>query len=229
MAELLKDNAGLAVVPATPRQDGYALTITEYDADSATPKTMTVSIPTNATLDTIKGNLLLRAAILKSTTWKAFKMPQIMHAIMFADRLGLDIELGDVYSTDGRPAINAEGRIKLAQKDPRYRGSKTTFRDTGTALNKPKCVLKTDLECTVEVYVDGWQAPIRRTALLSRWYRDTSAWNERPEHQLEMNTIGHACRFLRPVGDPEDAPPAPEPDLIPALQQSVAATSKGGQ
>lgn len=227
MAEL-KDNAGLAVLP---KQDtGYALSIVEYDA-AGKASTLTVSIPTNATLDTIKGNLLLRAAILKSTTWAKFNLPQIMHAIMFADRLGLDIELGDVYSTDGRPAISAEGRIKLAQSKGLITGISVKWTPLAEAMpaGAAKCVLQKDLECEVTIDVKGWTKPVVRRARLSRWYKSTPAWNERPEHQLELNTIGHACRLIAPIGDPADAPPAPEPDLIPALQQSVAATSKGGQ
>jgi len=186
---------------ATP-SGGYSLAVTEFDAAGART-TLSVPVP-DGSLEFRQWSILARAALLKTTTWNKFSMPQIIMGIMFADKVGLDVELGDVYSTDGRPAISAEGRIKLAQKDPRYRGSKSTFRDTGEPLNKPKCVLKTDLECTVEVYVDGWQEPIRRTARLSRWHKDTPAWNERPEHQLELNTLGHACRFLRPVGDPAD-------------------------
>lgn len=198
MAELV-DNA--AIVPAT-KAAGYSMSITEYDA-AGKSSTLTVPIP-DGSIEFRQWSILARAAVLKQTTWSKFSIPQIILAVMFADKLGVDIELGDVYSTDGRPALSAEARIKLAQKDPRYKGSKTTLKDTGTPLNKPKCVLKTDLECTVEVYVEGWQEPIRRTALLSRWHKDTPAWNERPEHQLELNTLGHACRFLRPVGDPAD-------------------------
>jgi hypothetical protein len=191
-----------AIVPVPASAANYSLSIVEYDA-AGKSSTLVVPIPDGST-EFRQWNTLARAAVLKQTTWQKFTVPQIILAVMFADKLGVDIELGDVYSTDGRPALSAEARIKLAQKDPRYKGSKTTFRDTGTALNKPKCVLKTDLECTVEVYVEGWQEPIRRTALLSRWHKETPAWNERPEHQLELNTLGHACRFLRPVGDPAD-------------------------
>ena len=200
MAEL----EGTAAIVRAPAAAGtYSITVREFDA-AGKGSDLVVPIP-DGSLEFRQWNTLARAAVLKQTTWSKFSIPQIILAVMFADKLGVDIELGDVYSTDGRPALSAEGRIKLAQKDPRYRGSKTTFRDTATPLNKPKCVLKTDLECTVEVYVDGWQEPIRRTALLSRWHKDTPAWNERPEHQLELNTLGHACRFLRPVGDPADA------------------------
>jgi hypothetical protein len=206
MAELQETTAITPAAQATcgvgAKAAGYTMSVVEYDA-AGKSSTLTVPIP-DGSLGFKQWNLLARAAVLKQTTWNKFTVPQIILAVMFSDKLGLDIELGDVYSTDGKPAISAEGRIKLAQKDPRYRGSKTTFRDTGTALNKPKCVLKTDLECTVEVYVEGWQEPIRRTALLSRWHKDTPAWNDRPEHQLELNTMGHACRFLRPVGDPAD-------------------------
>jgi hypothetical protein len=194
--------ASSASVPVASPRAGYSLAVTEFDAAG---KSSTLSVPVpDGSLEFRQWSILARAALLKTTTWSKFSMPQIIMGIMFADKVGLDVELGDVYSTDGRPAISAEGRIKLAQKDPRYRGSKSTFRDTGEPLNKPKCILKTDLECTVEVYVDGWQEPIRRTARLSRWHKDTPAWNERPEHQLELNTLGHACRFLRPVGDPAD-------------------------
>lgn len=192
-----------AIVPAAQTATGYSIAIREFDA-AGKGSDLIVPIP-DGSASFNQWNILARAAVLKQTTWSKFTVPQIILAVMFADKLGVDIELGDVYSTDGRPALSAEARIKLAQKDLRYKGSKTTFKDTGTPLNKPKCVLKTDLECSVEVYVEGWQEPIRRTALLSRWHKDTPAWNERPEHQLELNTLGHACRFLRPVGDPADA------------------------
>lgn len=198
-----------AIVPAAEVSTGYKISIVEFDA-AGSKSTLVVPIP-DGSAEFKQWNMLARAAVLKQTTWAKFSVPQIILAIMFSDKLGLDIELGDVYSTDGKPSISAEARIKLAMKDPRYNGSKTTFRDTGEALGKPKCILKTDLECSVEVYVEGWQEPIRRTARLSRWHKDTPAWNERPEHQLELNTLGHACRFLRPVGDPADTG---EPALV---------------
>jgi hypothetical protein len=210
----LKDNA--AIVPAGATTS-YALTIREFDA-AGRSSDLTVQVPLDATIETIKGNLLLRAAILKSTTWNKFNIPQILHAIMFADRLGLDIELGDVYSTDGRPAISAEGRIKLALATGRIKGISTQWRE----LDDPApagCVLKKDLECTVTIQVADWDKPVVRTARLSRWFKNTPAWKERPEHQLELNTIGHACRLIRPVGDPADTP-EPEPQVSAA--QSAA-------
>ena len=214
-----------AIVPAAQAAPGYSISIREFDA-AGKGSDLIVPIPADSA-EFKRWNLLARVAILKQTTWSKFTVPQIIMATMFADKLGVDIELGDVYSTDGRPALSAEARIKLAQRDPRYRGHKTTMRDTGTALNKPKCVLKTDLECTVEVYVDGWTEPIRRTALLSRWHKETPAWNERPEHQLELNTLGHACRFLRPVGDPGDAPePEPQRPEAPVNFNTAVGTHK---
>jgi hypothetical protein len=198
---MAREEGTAEIVKAPATALSYNISIREFDA-AGKPSDLIVPIPTDAGFK--QWSILARAAVLKQTTWSKFSVPQIILAVMFADKLGVDIELGDVYSTDGRPALSAEARIKLAQRDPRYRGHKCTFKDTGTPLNKPKCVLKTDLECTVEVYVEGWQEPIRRTALLSRWHKETPAWNERPEHQLELNTLGHACRFLRPVGDPAD-------------------------
>jgi hypothetical protein len=196
---MAKEEGSAAIIPEAAQ--GYNIAIREFDA-AGTPSDLIVPIPSDS--DYKRWSILARAAVLKQTTWGKFSVPQIILAVMFADKLGVDIELGDVYSTDGRPALSAEARIKLAQRDPRYRGHKCTMKDTGQPLGKPKCILKTDLECTVEVYVDGWAEPIRRTALLSRWHKETPAWNERPEHQLELNTLGHACRFLRPVGDPAD-------------------------
>jgi hypothetical protein len=213
MAEMLDSTA---IVPSSDNQkNGYAFRLVEYDA-AANASVLMVPVPDDSR-EFKQWNILARAALLKKTTWARFSIEQTILGVLFSDRVGLDIELGDVYSIDGRPAITAEGRIKLAQKDPRYRGSKTTWKELETPLGKQQCILKNDLECTVEVYVDGWQEPIRRTARLSRWYKNTPAWNERPEHQLELNTLGHACRFLRPVADPSDAP---EPET------SLAATAK---
>jgi len=221
MAEL---EGSTTVAPGAP--SSYAITVAEFDA-AGKKSVISVSLAPDATLDTIKRNLLLRACILKSTTWNKYNIPVILHAIMFADSLGLSIELGDVYTTDGRPAINAEGRIKLAQRDPRYRGHKTTFREIERPLPKgmEKCVLANELECTVQVFVDGWQEPITRVALLSRWWKNTPAWNERPEHQLELNTLGHACRFLgsAAIGDPDDAPTA---EAVPAMSQASRSVSQ---
>jgi hypothetical protein len=191
-----------AIVPTSNAT--YAINITEFDA-AGQKSVLSVPIPT----DSSKFNqwtTLARAAVLKQTTWMKFTLPQIILAIMFADKLDLDIELGDVYSTDGRPAVSAEGRMKLAMKTGRVEGIKTEFRDTGEALAFPGCVLKTDLECTVTMKIKGWSEPIKRTARLSRWFKNTPAWKERPEHQLELNTTGHLCRLISPIGDPMDTP-----------------------
>lgn len=193
-----------AIVPAGQAAQGYTMSITEFDAAGA-KSTLTVPIP-DGSLGFKQWNILARAAVLKQTTWNKFTVPQIILATMFADKLGLDIELGDVYSTDGRPAVSAEGRMKLAMKTGLVQGIKTTFRDTGEAINLPGCVLKTDLECTVTITVKGWAEPAQRTARLSRWFKKTPAWMERPEHQLELNTIGHLCRLIAPISDPADAP-----------------------
>jgi len=193
-----------AIVPAKTGAAGYTMSVVEYDA-AGKSSTLTVPIP-DGSLGFKQWNILARAAVLKQTTWGKFTVPQIILATMFADKLGLDIELGDVYSTDGRPAVSAEGRMKLAMKTGLVQGIKTEFRDTGEPIQLQGCVLKTDLECTVTITVKGWAEPARRTARLSRWFKKTPAWMERPEHQLELNTIGHLCRLIAPIGDPADAP-----------------------
>src|SRR5260370_15360822 len=96
---------GTSAIVVAPATSSYSMAIREFDA-ARKGSDLLVPIPDGST-EFKRWNLRARAAVLKQTTWSKFSVPQIILATMFADKMGLDIELGDVYSTDGKPSISA--------------------------------------------------------------------------------------------------------------------------
>lgn len=215
-----------------------AQVIPVYDFDERAQKvTYQLTIPSTSDFDA--WDLTTQALMLKRGMWSKLPLPEIIWGLCYARRIGADVVEGDLFPTgNGRFGQSNGYRIRKAKESGNWAGPpEFEWKDTGKALPErcKKCSQKTDLECTVKVYVKGWTKPIIKTHLLSEWYKDTEPWNNTPRNQLEQNTLGHACRYVPgvPMDSNEEAPPpeAPasittaqklrEPDLTPALEASI--------
>src|SRR5262249_43124186 len=98
--------ASTALVPV---EGEYAIEVREFDAAGAKNRFM---VPVANNINAPTSTVMLRAAILKPTTWKQFDFPTILHVVIYADRMGLDIMVGDVYmAEEGRISTTAGAKI----------------------------------------------------------------------------------------------------------------------
>jgi len=152
-------------------------------------------------------------AMLKAGAWEKIPVSQVIYAIAYAEKQGLDIMQGDVYSTgDGRIAISNKAKIKLALKTGRICGIKVETIETEDPLVLEGCAVSHELECTVTLKVKGFDEPVVKIQRLSEWYMPRNPnWKFRPQHMLELNTLAHACEIVHPtVTEGDEAPPLVE-------------------
>lgn len=201
MAELANQTS---LVPV----DGeYVVEVKEFDA-AGKSTALKVALPTEA--DFNKWALMQQAVMLKKGMMKLAPISEIVWAIAYAHRKGLDIMSGDVFSTgEGRIGIANKAKIKMALATGNIVGIETDIRDTGEPISLAGCSQKTDLECTAKIHVKGWKVPIVKKARLSKWYMPKNPnWQGRPEYMLELNTVAHGCEYVNPTETGADeAPP----------------------
>lgn len=210
MAEL--EGSGKIVKAEPQAATGYSLQIMEYDAAGA-KSTLSVPLPQDARW----GDVLLRAALLKKGgSWKAYDVPTIIHAVVYADNLGLDIMAGDVYcAQEGRLSTTADAKIKHAMKSGRIsgynvevvEGPRVTIPYT---LKNQECKWEgPDYEATVTVDVVDFQKPVVYKAKLSEWFQGQNPnWRTRPAYMLRKNALSKVMQEVAPMGtEADEAPP----------------------
>lgn len=216
---------------AAQESDGsYSIVIREF-----TPAGQTVqfAVPIPSDLNSNTASLMLRAAILKKTTWKDKDFPTVLHAVMYADRMGLDIMAGDVYSPDGgRMSTTAGAKIRHAMQGDRVEGYEVEITEGGPieleySEKSEKKVFKTkELTCKVTVEVKGFKKPVVYEAKLSEWFTGRNPnWRERPAYMLRKNALGKAMEEVAPMGvEADEAPPLVDNTLpsMAALNQAKA-------
>ena len=217
MADL---NAGTAIIPAALAPGEYTLNVKDFEPDGSTSK-LSVPLPK----DEKWGSILLRAALLKSTTWKNFNMPTVIHAVLYSDQLGLDIMAGDVYmAQEGRLSTSAYAKIKHGMTATDETGKR---RITGYSVEIDEgdgiqdFTWKTSKEQGVEhipnyhikvtVHVNGWEHPVVYEATLREWFTPANPnWRTRPRYMLRLNALGKAFQEVAPMGvEVDEAPEIP--------------------
>lgn len=202
-------------------QGQYDLKIRELDASG---KATELSIPMPEHSDFARWTLMQQVAMLKKGPWKTSPINEIMFAVAYAQSLGLDVMRGDVFPTgEGRLGTSNKAKIKLALATGQIQGIETSMRELPED-GPTGCASKKDLECTVIIYVKGWQKPIVRKAKLSRWFKASNPnWKGNPEHMLELNTVAHACEYVHPTATEDDeAPPLTQgPSQLPIIDAEV--------
>lgn len=219
----LQDKVTTTIVPSsgpsiTP-ETGQALTVSVRDFDAAGNKTeLLCELPENT--DFSKWSLMQQVVMLKRGTWSGLPVADIIWGLAYAQRIGADVIMGDLYPTGGgRWGTSNKFKIKQALATGKIISISTELRDTQEAINLPGCVQKTDLECTATIGVRGYDKPIVRKAKLSRWFKKNNPnWVGNPEHMLELNTVAHACEYVAPgPTDFEEAPPVEQPQAYSAM------------
>jgi hypothetical protein len=242
MADLQDENKA-EIVPVPPngsmgelvQGDFGRYTIKVRDVDAAGKfSDFGIALPTDPKWQMV----MIRAALLKRTTWKNFDVPTIIHAVIYADQMGLDIMAGDVYmATEGRLSTTAGAKIRHAMAGDKIAGytieitdgppHKFKFTNKGAAetLDLPNYHAK------VTVRVKNWDAPMVYETDLSEWFEGRNPnWRTRPKYMLRRNALSKALEEVAPMGvEADEAPPVakelPEQTYVTA---STSSQSRGG-
>ena len=172
-------------------------------------------------------SLMLRAAVLKkSNGWSGVEIPAIIHAIAYAEKLGLDIVAGDVYYIDGLVATTNDARIKYALSSGRIEGYTVTLDpdplDDKAVAAAPQIAIEwktqkdggtwkgPNYKATVTTKVKGWADPVVFKTDLKQWFTGRNPnWRTRTPFMLRKSALAHALTEVVPVGlDVDEAPPA---------------------
>lgn len=202
----------------------YQLEVKEFDAAG---KTSVFKVPVPTALTATEASIMLRTAILKRTAMKANELPQVLHAVMYADRLGLDVMAGEVYIVAGRIATTAGAKIRHAMNSGKIDGYKVDI----TPLNrkfKSGAEDVDDLKAVVTVRVKGWAEPVIYETTLREWYLPTNPnWKQRPAYMLRRNALSKALEEVAPMGlDADEAPPIETPNVAAAVAAAVESASR---
>jgi hypothetical protein len=207
MAELESQTA----IVAAP--EGYAIKIREL---SPSGKAEEMSIPVPANVNAHDLDLMLEAAVLKRTTWRQFEFPTILHACIYARRMGLDITAGDVYmAEEGRLSTTAGAKIRHAMSTGKIQGYEVEI-TKGPEIEIPWETAKSkgsykgpNYHVKVVVTVLGWQRPVVYETDLVEWFVGRNPnWRTRPLYMLRRNALSKALEEVAPLGvEAEEAPP----------------------
>lgn len=209
MAQLEENTA---IVPVRASGPSYTLAITEFDAGG---KASTLSVPLPQ--DEKWGSVMLRAALLKKGgNWKGYDIPTIIHAVVYADNLGLDIMAGDVYcAEEGRLSTTAGAKIKHAMQSGRVTGYSVDIQPGKpieipyTLKNQQEKYTGTNLEATVTVKVRDLDEPVVYKTTLAEWFTGRNPnWRTRPAYMLRKNALSKVLEEVCPMGtEADEAPP----------------------
>lgn len=215
-----------AIVPTASGE--YNIEIKEF-SQAGTPSKFVVPVPNSITSQ--EASVMLRAAILKRTTWKASDFPTILHAVMYSDRMGLDIMAGDVYmAAEGRISTTAGAKIRHAMSTGRIEGYEVDITD-GPPTKLPWRTSKEEgqydgpnLKAKVTVYVKGWKKPVVYETTLAEWFVGANPnWRSRPAYMLRKNALSKALEEVAPMGvEADEAPPLDIPNIGAALAAAKA-------
>lgn len=209
----MPEQGNTSAITTTPSGD-YAISVREIDA-AGKGTTFSMAIPDNVTAK--EASVKLRTFVLKKTTWKDFDIATILHAVLYADSMGLDIMAGDVYSAaGGRLSTTAGAKIRHAMGTGRIAGY-TVEVTNGPTIKIPMRSLGTyegpNYKAKVTVRVTGWADPVVYETTLSEWFLPGSNnpnWKDRPQYMLRRNALSKALEEVAPVGvEADEAPPVP--------------------
>lgn len=210
-----------ALALAQPIEGEYQIEVKEFDAAG---RASTFRMPVPANLSARDASIMLRTAILKRTSMKAAEMPQVLHAVMYADQMGLDVMAGEVYIVSGRIATTAGAKIRHAINSGRIDGYEVAIAPLNRKFKSGTDDID-DLKATVTVNVKGWAKPVVYETTLREWYMPSNPnWKMRPAYMLRRNALSKAFEEVAPMGlDVDEAPPAEaSPMSTAALAEAIA-------
>jgi hypothetical protein len=198
--------------------------VREFKQDGSS-EVLTIPMPDSP--DFAKWTMLQQVGMLKRGMWKTVSIADIFWGLSYAHYIGANVMLGELFPTgDGRWGTSNKYKIKQALATGKIKGFTIDIVDTKRAVELAGCVQKTDLECTVTLEVEGFNKPIVRKSLLSRWWNKSNPnWSGRPEHMLELNTFAHACEYVMPgATESDEAPPLQTLQVSGTAGEMVSAT-----
>lgn len=231
-----------ALVPAA---SGYSISIKDVAPGG---QVETYLVPIADSVEWKNWTLMLRAAVLKkgNSVWRDKPIPEILHAIVYAESLGLDIVQGDVYVAEGgRLAVTNDARIKSALGSGRIAGYRyevseipaeedkadPKWRDWETK-NASGTYEGPNLRSKVTVGVKGWTEQVVYETTLDQWFLGRNAnWRTRTPYMFRKSSIAHALNEVCPIGlDEAEVPPlvSEVPDLRAGMQEALKKEVDGG-
>ncbi len=212
-----------ALVPAAANLNDYSIQIKEYNA-AGRPDNYNIAIP--ADINPNKLAVMLQVGLLKkSPAWSKFDVPTILYAVIYAERMGLDIMAGDVYMADeGRIATTAGAKIRHAMASGRIAGYKVEIENGeeisikfSTKTGGDQTWTGSNLKAKVTISVQGWAAPVVYETTLAEWFVGRNPnWRSRPAYMLRRNALSKALEEVAPLGIEADEAPPLTPELEPA-------------
>lgn len=210
---MAEQQSSTALVPVNGE---YVIEVKEFTQAGGSASKFMVPVPNN--ISSQEASVMLRAAILKKTSWAKFDFPTVLHAVIYADRMGLDIMAGDVYmATEGRISTTAGAKIRHAIASGRVDGYDVEI-TPGPAIKIPYkdgVYEGPNLKAKVTVYVKGWQKPVVYETTLQEWFVGTNPnWKSRPAYMLRKNALSKTLEEVAPMGiEADEAPPVEFPQI----------------
>lgn len=216
-----------------PVEGEYQIEVSEFTPAGTKSKFM---VPVPSQLTSQEASVMLRAAILKRTTWKQFDFPTVLHAVIYSDRMGLDIMAGDVYmAAEGRISTTAGAKIRHAMSTDRIVGYEVQMTEGPEREFKyevrgaTQTIKLPNWKAKITVHVRGWTIPVVYETELSEWFVGTNPnWRTRPSYMLRKNALSKAMEEVAPLGiEADEAPPLPQPQQSQQSQQSQLTAPAG--
>lgn len=215
-----------ATTALIPVEGEYIVDIREFDAAG---RATNFRLPIPANVSANQASVMLRAVLLKKTTWKQYDIPTIVTAVLYADNMGLDAMAGDVYMTpEGRISTTAGAKIRHAMSTNRIKGySVELTKGPDVTLewrtkDGPQKLTTPDLRVKVTVTVAGWEKPVIYEAFLEEWFVGTNPnWRNRPAYMLRKNALSKAMDEIAPMGvESDEAPPLAETSSVDTVSKT---------
>ena len=202
----------------------YSIRVSEFNPAGGKEE-FAVTLPDNPQW----GNVLLRAAILKRTSWQTQNIPTIIHAVVYADSMGLDIMAGDVYmAQEGRLSTTAGAKIRHAMGTGRIVGYDVAITEgplkkfTWVSKNVNGSIDLPNYKAVVTVHIKDWAKPVVYETTLDEWFHGPNPnWRTRPTYMLRRNALSKALEEVAPLGIEADEAPPQTQYMEELLQKSI--------
>lgn len=226
MAEQAKTDA-LALSP-----DKMVIKISEFAATGGKNEFL-VNVPATPQWE----DTMIRAAFLKQGPMSKESFATCVCVVRYADAMGLNEVLGDLYIVSGRIATTADAKIRHALSSGLIAGYKVDIKK-GAAISIPYEIKDKkelwrgdDLHATVTVKVKGWDEPITYEADLRDWFNGANAaWREHTAYMFRKQALSKALGEVAPLGVDADEIPSPAaPTMPPELAAALEKVKEGAK
>jgi len=182
-------------------------------------------------------DIMIRAAFLKKGPMADQTFATCVCIVRYADAMGLNEVLGDLYIVSGRISTTADAKIRHALGSGLIAGYNVEI-IKGKPINivyQLKGADKTwtgeDMHVKVTVNVKGWEHPVIYECDLRDWMNpQNAAWRDHTAYMLRKNALSKALSEVAPIGVDAEEIPSPVhadiPDVIKALMAKTPDVEK---